>query len=173
LSFFEELKRRNVLRVAAAYLVSAWLLIQIAETIFPLFGFGDAPARMVVIILTIGLIPTLILAWVFELTPDGLKKDQDIDHSQSATGQAGKKLDRMIMVVLALSLVYFTFDKFVLSPARETAIVEQAMQAGAEQAIEKVRLGRLSEKSIAVLPFVTVAPQKTPCFSPMVYTMTF
>jgi len=63
LSFFNELKRRNVLRVAAAYVVVAWLVIQVAETIFPLFGFDDTPARVVVIVLAIGLIPALIFAW--------------------------------------------------------------------------------------------------------------
>ena len=69
MSFFSELQRRNVLRVGTAYVVSSWLLIQVAETIFPLFGFGDTPARLVVIVLAIGFIPALVIAWVFELTP--------------------------------------------------------------------------------------------------------
>ena len=76
MSFLNELKRRNVLRVGAAYVVSSWLLIQVAETIFPLFGFGDTPARLVVIALGIAFIPSMILAWVFELTPEGLKETQ-------------------------------------------------------------------------------------------------
>ena len=60
MSFLNELKRRNVLRVGAAYIVAAWLIIQVAETIFPLFGFGDTPARLIVIVLSIGFIPSLI-----------------------------------------------------------------------------------------------------------------
>ena len=76
MSLFQELKRRNVFRVGAAYVVVAWLLIQIAETIFPLFGFDDTPARIVVVVLAIGFIPSMILAWAFELTPEGLKKDK-------------------------------------------------------------------------------------------------
>lgn len=158
--FFNELKRRNVLRVGAAYVVTAWLLIQVSETIFPLFGFGDSPARLVVIVLAIGFIPALIFAWAFQLTPDGLKKDGDVDHSYSVAPQAGKKLDRMIMFVLALALGYFSFDKFVLSPARESEIAEQARQAGAQQALEKSRLDRQSEKSVAVLPFTILGKQE-------------
>ena len=154
MSFFNELKRRNVFRVAAAYIVTAWLVVQVVETIFPAFGFGDAAIRIVVIVFGIGLISTLILAWAFELTPEGLKKDKDVDRSRSLTMQAGKKLDRIIMAVLALAVAYFLFDRLVLSPERETEIAEEARQAGAEQALEEARLGMWNEKSIAVLPFI-------------------
>ena len=83
MTLFKELKRRNVLRIAAAYVVAAWLLIQVAETIFPLFGFDDAPARVIVIMLAIGFVPTMVFAWVFELTPEGLRKESDVDHESS------------------------------------------------------------------------------------------
>ncbi len=161
---FDELKRRNVLRVGAAYVVTAWLLIQVSETIFPLFGFGDAPARLVVTVLAIGFIPALIFAWVFQLTPQGLKRDGDVDRSLPDAPPTGKKLDRMIMVVLALALGYFSFDKFVLSPERETKIMEQALKAGAEQALEESRLDEHGEKSIAVLPFTTRSNQEETTF---------
>ena len=121
LSIYQELKRRNVIRVGAAYVVGAWLLIQVAETIFPLFGFDDTPARIVVVLLAIGFIPALALAWAFELTPEGLKKDKDVDRVQSADAQTGKKLDRMIIAVLTLAMAYFAFDKLVLAPQREAA----------------------------------------------------
>ena len=74
MSLFSELKRRNVFRVGAAYIIVAWLIIQVAETLFPLFGFGDRPARIVVIVLAIGFVPVLIISWAFELTPDGRKR---------------------------------------------------------------------------------------------------
>lgn len=153
MSLFNELSRRNVLRVGAAYIVTAWLLIQVAETIFPLYGFGDAPARMVVTILAIGFIPTLIFSWVFEWTPQGFKRDSEVDPDQSLTPQTGKKLDRIVMLVLALALGYFTFDKFVLDPQRDVAISESAIKAGVEQAREEARLGMINDKSVAVLPF--------------------
>jgi TolB-like protein/lipoprotein NlpI len=167
LSLFNELKRRNVLRVAAAYVVAAWLLIQVAETIFPLFGFDDAPARILVIVLTIGFIPALIFAWAFEMTPEGLKKESEVDRSQSMTPQTGKQLDRMIMVVLALALGYFAFDKFVLNPQREAAqqqqqaeqleiVAEQSRQAGRTEAL----VGSYGDKSIAVLAFDDMSQDK-------------
>lgn len=154
MSLISELKRRNVLRVATAYVVVAWLVIQVVETIFPAFGFGDATVRIVTIAFAIGLVPVLIFAWAFELTPEGLKKDKDVDRSLAMTRQTDRKLDRIIMVVLALALGYFAFDKFVLSVERETEITTKARQAGAEQALENARLGMWNEKSIAVLPFI-------------------
>jgi adenylate cyclase len=144
--------------------VAAWLLIQVTETIFPLFGFDDTPARIVVIVLVIGFIPALIFAWAFEMTPEGLKKESEVDRARSLTPHTGKKLDRMIMVVLALALGYFAFDKFVLNPQREVAqqqqqdeqlvtVAEQSRQEGRTEAL----VGSYGEKSIAVLPFVNMS----------------
>jgi hypothetical protein len=118
LRFFEELKRRNVFRVGLAYVVTAWLVIQVVETIFPAFGFGDAAVRTAVIVLAIGFPIVLIFAWLFELTPEGLKLDRDVDRSRSVAHHTGKKLDRAIIVVLARGLAYFAVDKFVIDPAR-------------------------------------------------------
>jgi len=160
MSFFGELKRRNVIRVGAAYVVAAWLVIQVVETIFPAFGFGDAAVRIVTIVFAIGLVPVLIFAWAFELTPEGLKKESEVDRSESITPQTGRKLDRVIMVVLALALGYFAFDKFVLEPEREAAKDEQvagqvaeARQAGRSEALVE----SYGDKSIAVLPFVNMS----------------
>jgi len=148
LSLFNELKRRNVLRIGAAYVVGAWLLIQVTETIFPLFGFGDTPARLIVIVLAIGFIPSLILTWVFEITPEGLKKDTDVDSEKSITQTTGRKLDRIILVVLALALGYFAFDKFVLDPLEDEQIAQSARQEGLTAALTE----SLGDQSIAVLP---------------------
>jgi TolB-like protein/cytochrome c-type biogenesis protein CcmH/NrfG len=160
LSFFSELKRRNVIRVGVAYIVMAWLIIQVAETIFPLFGFDQSPARVVVIILAVGFIPVLISAWAFELTPEGLKRDSDIDPSHSIAPKTVKKLDSIIMMVLAVALGFFAIDKFVLDPQRDVIIAESASRAGAKQAREEARLHMFSDKSIAVLPFVNRSEKK-------------
>jgi len=153
LSFLNELKRRNVLRVGAAYIVAAWLVIQVAETIFPLFGYGDTPARLIVIVLSIGFIPSLVFSWVFEITPEGLRRDADVGRDHSTTQVTGKKLDRIILVVLTLALAYFAFDKFVLEPTRVAEIVEEtAQQARSDALVESY-----GEKSIAVLPFVNMS----------------
>jgi TolB-like protein/tetratricopeptide (TPR) repeat protein len=159
LSFLEELRRRNVLRVGLAYLAGAWLLIQIVETLFPVFGLGDAAVRVVVIVLAIGFVPVLVFSWVFELTPQGLMRESEVDRSDSVTRETGKKLDRAIMLVLALALGYFAFDKFVLSPQREAELVESATRAGIEQAREEERAkdAEIPHESIAVLPFVNLS----------------
>ena len=160
MSLFRELKRRNVFRVGAAYVVVAWLVIQVVATIFPAFGFGDAAVRIGTIVLAIGLVPALIFSWAFELTPEGLKKEKDVDRSRSISLHTGKKLDRIIMVVLALALGYFAFDKFVLTPQREAAQQEQQM-VELEEARQEGRSEALVESygdnSIAVLPFVNMS----------------
>jgi TolB-like protein len=156
MSLFHELNRRNVFRVGAAYVAVAWLIIQVAETIFPLFGFGDKPARIVVIVLASGFIPMLALAWIFELTPEGLKKERDVSRSTSATGRAGNKLDRVIIALLGLGLGYFAIDKFVLSEHREASIAERARQEGVTAALANA----YSDRSIAVLAFDDMSPDK-------------
>jgi TolB-like protein len=160
MSFLAELKRRNVLRVGAAYVVGAWIVIQVVDTILPAFGFGAIAIRNTTIALAIGLLPTLICAWVFEWTPEGLKRESEVDRSQSITGNTAKRLDRAIMLALALALGYFAFDKFVLEPQRMAASMAQA-EAEVERARQKGRSDALAEshrdKSIAVLPFVNMS----------------
>ena len=156
MSFFDELKRRNVIRIAIAYVVVAWLLIQVAETIFPLFGFGDAPARAIVIVMAIGFVPALVLAWVFEITPQGLKRDVDVDHNLSIARGTGKRFDRIILVALAVAVAYFAFDKFVLDPERDQANLVVARKEARSHALVE----SYGDRSIAVLPFVDMSPEK-------------
>ena len=131
-SFFADLKRRNVFRVAAGYVVAGWLIVQVVETIFPAFGFGDATVRIVVIVLGIGFVPVLIFAWVFELTPEGLKKEKDIDRSKPIAGGSGNRLNFVIIGLFALSLGYFAYDKLVLEPGRNAAASLNAVEVLAE-----------------------------------------
>ncbi len=77
-NLFAELKRRNVLRMAGLYLVGAWLVVQVAGTVLPMFGAPEWLPRSVVILLALGFLPALIFSWVFELTPEGLKRDEDV-----------------------------------------------------------------------------------------------
>lgn len=161
MSLFAELKRRNVLRVAAAYVAVAWLVIQVVETIFPAFGFGDAAIRGAVILLAVGFIPAVVSAWAFELTPEGLKRDSEVDRASPTIKAMGKRLDRLIMVALALALGYFAIDKFMLDPARdrarEQAIAESAREEGrAEAERESDAAASDGPPMVAVLPFVAV-----------------
>lgn len=158
MSIVQELKRRNVFRVAVAYLSGAWLLVEIAQTLFPIYGLSDGSIRLVVTLLSIGFPLMLIFSWVYELTPEGLRLEKDIDRSVEPTHQTGKKLDRIIIVLLALALGYFAFDKFVLEPQRVVKIAETAARTGAEQALELQKKMALSDKSVAVLPFANMSP---------------
>src|SRR5438270_9197285 len=145
-SFFSELKRRNVIRFAGLYLVGAWLLVQVAGTVLPMFGAPEWLPRSIVILLAIGFLPALIFSWVFELTPQGLKRDEDVRPEESIAPQTGRRMDRMIIAVLVLALGYFAFDKFVLAPRRAAAPNDFSSAA--------------STKSIAVLPFENLSEDK-------------
>src|SRR5216117_1432464 len=119
MSLFAELKRRNVFRFAGLYLVGSWLLVQVASTVLPMFGAPDWLPRSVVILLAIGFLPALIFSWVFELTPQGLKRDDDVRPEESIAPQTARRMDRMIIVVLVLALAYFAVDKFLLNQRQE------------------------------------------------------
>src|SRR6266496_1167636 len=144
-NFFVELKRRNVLRIAGLYLVGAWLLTQVASTLLPAFDAPSWALRGLIITLALGFIPAMIFSWVFELTPQGLRREDDVAPERSITPQTGRRMDRTIIVVLALALGYFAFDKFVLAPRREAARVASAVPNESKSVI--------NAKSIAVLPF--------------------
>src|SRR6476620_8511583 len=103
-NFFAELKRRNVVRMAGLYLVGAWLLTQVASTVLPMFGAPDWLPRSVVILLAIGFFPALIFSWLFELTPEGLKRDEDVVPGESIAPQTARRMDRLIIAVLVLAL---------------------------------------------------------------------
>jgi TolB-like protein/Tfp pilus assembly protein PilF len=145
-SFFAELKRRNVIRFAGLYLVGAWLLVQVAGTVLPMFGAPDWLPRSIVILLAIGFVPALTFSWVFELTPQGLKRDEDVRPEESIAPQTGRRMNRMIIAVLVVALGYFVFDKFVLAPRRAAAPNDSPAAASA--------------KSIAVLPFENLSEEK-------------
>ena len=95
----------------------------------------------------------MIFSWVFELTPQGLKREEDVAPEQSITPQTGRRMDRMIIVVLVLALGYFAFDKFVLAPRREAALVASAVPNESKSVI--------NAKSIAVLPFENLSRRKS------------
>jgi len=152
-NFFAELKRRNVIRMAGLYLVGAWLLIQVASTMLPAFDVPGWVLRALIITLALGFIPALIFSWVFELTPQGLKRDEDVAPEQSIAPQTARRMDRMIIVVLVLALGYFAFDKWVLAPRREAAASHSAL-------VPAEVTSTASAKSIAVLPFDNLSSDK-------------
>lgn len=110
MSLLNELKRRNVIRVAAGYIVLAWLVVQVVETIFPAFGFGDEAIRFVVIGFAVGLIPVVVLAWVFEWTPQGIRVDEGDTPTGPANIAMAKRWDRIVLVILAIAVVFFIVE---------------------------------------------------------------
>jgi TolB-like protein/Tfp pilus assembly protein PilF len=135
---FSELRRRNVFRVGIAYVIVAWLLLQVADTLGPALRLPEWFQSGVVFVLILGFPLVLIFAWAFELTPEGLKRERDVDRSQSITPQTGQKLNITIIALLVMAVVYLGLDKFVFEHEHE----------------EKTAKG---EPSIAVLPFANMS----------------
>lgn len=139
LSLFNELKRRNVFRVGVAYAITSWVLLQIIDVIVPILELPDWAPKLVLVILAIGFFPAVIFAWAFELTPDGLKREKEVDRSDSITNVTGRKLNRMIISVLAVAVVLLLVDRFTGEPDTTAEITTTG------------------SKSIAVLPFVNMS----------------
>jgi TolB-like protein len=144
-----ELKRRNVFRVAAAYGIVAWLLVEVASVVLPTFKAPEWVMQVLTFLVILGFPLALILAWAFELTPEGIKLETSVNRAKSITQQTGRKLDFAIIALLAVALVFVVVDQYVLEAEPEHA------EVAAEQvlAAEPVAPG----KSIAVLPFVNMS----------------
>jgi len=159
MTFFKELKRRNVFRVGAGYVVTAWLLLQVVDLVLENITAPDWVMQVFMLGLAIGFPLAIFFAWAFEMTPEGLKKEKDVDRSQSIAPQTGRKLDRSIIIVLVLALGYFAYDKF-SRPAVESAAQATSPNAPAVQkAVNPAVSPDLNpdEKSVAVLPFVNMS----------------
>ena len=128
MSFFDELKRRNVFRVGAAYTVAAWLLLQITDVVVPILQLPDSVPRLILLLLFVGFVLALIFAWAYELTPEGVKREAEVDRAESVTRHTGRKLDFAIIALLAVAIVYLVIDNYVLDdPPGETAVVERSI----------------------------------------------
>ena len=156
MSLFEELKRRNVFRVGIAYVVTSWLVMQVLEIVLESFGSPAWVMKTVLVILAAGLPFALIFAWAFELTPEGLKKEKDVDRTQSITNQTGRKLDYAIIAILAVALAYFIWESRYASTKGSESMVPASAEETPTGVGEQLTLTP-PEKSIAVLPFVNMS----------------
>jgi TolB-like protein len=154
LQLFKELQRRNVFRVAIGYIVSSWLLAQVADLVLENIGSPDWVMKTILLILALGFPIVVFFSWAFEVTPEGIKRESEIDRSQSITHMTGRKLDRAITAVLVVALAYFAYDKFVLGPSRDTELVQATTESVASEVVEQVAE---TEKSIAVMAFVNMS----------------
>jgi TolB-like protein/Flp pilus assembly protein TadD len=148
---FEELKRRNVFRVAIAYLIVAWLVLQVGDALAPALRLPDWVTTLVAFLLILGLPIALFFAWAYELTAEGIKPEKQVDRSESVTHITGRKLDFVIIGVLILALAYVAYDEFVIEPAEE-----EARSIASTQADEVIETDT-PEMSVAVLPFVNMS----------------
>lgn len=154
MSLFEELKRRNVFRVGAAYVVVSWLLLQVIDVVAPILELPAWAPKLVLLIVATGFIPALLFAWAFELTPEGVKRERDIDRSLSITHKTGHLLNRVIIAVLALVILIMGAERL-WNPLTETTTQQAAVATSTpESSIEPTHtLVSPPDKSIAVLPF--------------------
>jgi TolB-like protein len=150
-NLFDELKRRNVVRVGAAYLIVAWLLAQIADLGLENFGAPEWVIKTILFLLVLGFPLALFFAWAFELTPEGLKLEKDVDRSKSVTPLTGRKLDFLIIGALVVALGYFVWERQNLGDDVDSASEPVAADVGDASA------GARTRRSIAVLPFVNMS----------------
>ena len=147
MSFIGELKRRNVIRVAILYFISSWLLLQLTDVLSSILPVPEWTGSFVFMMLLIGLAPALIFAWVYEMTPDGLKRESDIDRSQSITPDTGKKMNTVIVVLLLLAITGMVIDRLIPEAEAPAAVPDAAAEASETS----------DAASIAVLPFADMS----------------
>ena len=140
MSFISELKRRNVFRVAIAYVIVAWLLLQVGDTLGPALRLPDWFQSGVAYVLILGFPIAIIFAWAFEMTPEGVKRERDVDRSKSITSETGQKLNYTIIALLVAAVAYFALDKFVFEHDHGEVVATED-----------------GEPSIAVLPFANMS----------------
>ena len=173
MSFFTELKRRNVFRVGIAYLIGSWLLAQIAELILGTFNAPEWTLQFIFVVLLIGFPIALFFAWAFELTPDGVKRESEVDRSQSNQQKTGQKLNRGIIIALVLALAYFIWesrfadtaqpgsDPFSQRTTSQTTDVGEKRALTPDEAdpnsVAATNKPAKANQSVAVLPFVNMS----------------
>jgi TolB-like protein/Flp pilus assembly protein TadD len=166
MSLYHELKRRNVFRVAIAYLALAWVVTEVASTLFPTFGIPDWGLRFLVIMFALGLVPALIISWVYEITPEGLKREKDVVRDASITRLTAKRLDMFTIGLIVVALAFILADRLWLSPR-----INQQSAVSAEVATGTLQVPQPDESqyptnSVAVLPFANMsADENTAYFS--------
>ena len=168
MSLFDELKRRNVFRVAIAYGVAAWFILQLADVVLENIAAPGWVMQTVMLVLVAGFPLAVIFAWAFEMTPEGIKKEKDVDRNQSIAAHTGKKLNNTILVLMALAIAYLLFDRFSgpPQPGSEPFSQESSVQFS-DYGDEKSDLtlgGASADSSIAVLPFANRSDEKEDLF---------
>lgn len=143
MSLLAELGRRNVIRVAIAYAVASWVLLQIVDVVTPILELPGWAPKLIFVVLAIGLMPVLIFSWAFELTPEGIKRESEVDRSGSISSQTGRKLNYIIIGALVVAVALLLLDRNINGPAADVPQATGTADSG--------------PRSIAVLPFVNMS----------------
>jgi TolB-like protein/Tfp pilus assembly protein PilF len=169
MSFFDELKRRNVFRVAIGYVITAWLLLQVVDLVLENVNAPDWVMQVFMLALAIGFPLAIFFAWAFEMTPEGVRLEKDVDRSQSITNVTAQKMNRNIMIAMAIAVVFLLVDRFGLNTAQDSGSEQDSVSITRETSQDTLQPGNDStdenlnpaptEKSIAVLPFVDMSPE--------------
>jgi TolB-like protein len=157
MTFLEELRRRRVFRVGIAYVVAAWILLQVLDVIGEILELPPWGGKLLLVIIIVGFFVTIFVSWAYELTPEGIKRESEVDRGQSITPHTRRKLDRLIIVLLLVALGYFVVDKFAFGPARDADRVTEVVPA--EPSVSAAATSA-DTPSIAVLPFVNMSDDK-------------
>jgi TolB-like protein len=150
MSFFSELKRRNVYKVAVAYAVVGWLLVQVATQVFPFFEIPNWAVRLIVLAIVIGFPISLVIAWAFELTPEGLKRTEDVDLAQMRT--KSHAWIYIVVVGVAVSIGLFFLGRYMVGNKTTPRLSGAATGSS------------IPQKSIAVLPFENLSDDKNAAY---------
>jgi len=174
MTFFEELKRRNVVKVAVVYLIASWLLLQVTDVLSSLLPVPEWAGSLVVMLLVLGFFPAVIFSWVYEMTPEGLKREKEIDRSQSITSHTGRKINILIVTLLVLAIAVVAVDRLIPEGERVAsvgagggvsdegsgteAVVDETLEIQTDPAsLAAGKFAPAPERSIAVLPFVNMS----------------
>src|SRR6185369_2740002 len=139
-SFFKELRRRNVYRVGAMYAVAGWLLVQIATQVLPIFEVSALALRLIVLVILAGFPVALALSWIYEVTPQGIKRTEEVAPQESITHRTGRRLDFVIIAVLGVAVIFLVVQHYWM-PQKTSAVP-------------------VTDKSVAVLPFENLSDDK-------------
>jgi TolB-like protein/Tfp pilus assembly protein PilF len=163
MSLLAELQRRNVIRMAGLYLVGAWLLVQVAGTVLPWFDVSASVLRGLVVVLAIGFVPALAFAWIFELTPQGLKRDEDVPAGQSIAPQTARRMNRLIVAGLSLVILLMVVERVWFAAPRGTPDAA-SMAAHSAAKPEPPPAATPTDNSIAVLAFRDLSQSQDQAF---------
>jgi TolB-like protein/Tfp pilus assembly protein PilF len=162
ISFFAELQRRNVYRVGIAYAIASWLLLQVIDVVDPIIGIPEWVPKLILVLLAAGLPLALVFAWAYEMTPEGLKREKDVDRSASITHETGQRLNRIIIAVLVFAVGVLLVDRSMLD-RRDEPITETVAETPAEAGLTNA-IADTAAPSIAVLPFANMSADESSAY---------